>query len=293
MKTNMKFGISALLMAMMLVSMVFVPAVSAQEIVKENKKDIVGEPWIMEIDNLNRLDTDEFLSLANQNKTVRKLLKEDRKIGPVQIESLADLKNIPSNYPKHIKKSIIENFTSNNVDQLFSITQTPVTVNVWIVADEEYRSYFGSNWQSEAYNTIEAADNAFIRDYNINFEVGKYSEWDSNDDVHDSGLLDEAQAETGWNTDKQGMDMMAIFTNQETDHRGWSEMLGDAWIMKHQISANWDWHLAQHEASHNYDAPDHGYVGPYCIMTYTYMMVTDNWCSDCYQTIENNRNHFG
>ena len=31
--------------------------------------------------------------------------------------------------------------------------------------------------------------------------------------------------------------MMAVFTNQQTDHRGWSEPLGDAWIMKHQISS--------------------------------------------------------
>jgi len=35
-----------------------------------------------------------------------------------------------------------------------------------------------------------------------------------------------------------------------------------------------------------------GYWGPYCIMTYTFMMVTDQWCDDCDQTIEDNRNHF-
>lgn len=86
--------------------------------------------------------------------------------------------------------------------------------------------------------------------------------------------------------------MLAIFTDQSTDHRGWSEPLGDAWIMKHQISADWDWHLAQHEASHNYDCPDHGYTGPVCIMTYANMMITANWCVDCDQTIETNRNHF-
>ena len=30
--------------------------------------------------------------------------------------------------------------------------------------------------------------------------------------------------------------------------------------MKHQISSSWDWHLAQYEASYNYDYPDHGYL---------------------------------
>ena len=78
--------------------------------------------------------------------------------------------------------------------------------------------------------------------------------------VHDSRLFNEAQEETGWNNKKAGRDMMAMFTNQQTDHRGWSEPLGDAWIMKHQISSGWDWHLAQHEASYNYDYPDHGYL---------------------------------
>src|SRR5690606_11420432 len=111
-----------------------------------------------------------------------------------------------------------------------------------------------------------------------------------------SFLLSEAQSETGWNSNQQGMDMLAIFTDQGMDNRGRSELMnyngGDAWIMKHQISADWDWHLAQHEASHNYDCPDHGYTGPVCIMTYAHMMITDNWCVDCDQTIETNRNHF-
>ncbi len=171
-------------------------------------------------------------------------------------------------------------------------TTTANTVNVWIVADEEYRSNFGNSWKTQAYNTIETADNAFFNDHNINFIVGKYSTWDSDDSVHDSSLLDEAQVETGWNTNHQGMDMLAVFTDQSTDSRGWGERPGDAWIMKHQITSGWDWHLAQHEASHNYDCPDHGYTGPTCIMTYTYMMVTDDWCSGCGQTIETNRNHF-
>ena len=87
--------------------------------------------------------------------------------------------------------------------------------------------------------------------------------------------------------------MLAVFTNQWTTSRGWSEEDGDAWFMKHQLSADWDWHLAQHEASHNYFCQDHGYFGPDCIMTYTYMMITDSWCSSCATTIENNKNHFG
>ena len=43
-----------------------------------------------------------------------------------------------------------------------------------------------------------------------------------NNSVHEGRLLKEVQEETGWNNKKPG----------------------DAWIMKHQISSIWDWHLA-------------------------------------------------
>ncbi|NLA43520.1 hypothetical protein GX865_05240, partial [Candidatus Saccharibacteria bacterium] len=253
---NRKFGIGALLAAMLLMSMVFVPAVNAADnAAKENQDDTsVGEPWFEKGDELNRLSIDELRALAEQNETVRKMIEEDLKIKPAQIESLKDLENLPDNYPEDIRKAEIENFTSKNINQQFSTKATTTnTVDVWIVADEEYRSTFGSNWQTQAYNTIENADNAFYNDHNINFVVGKYSTWDSDDSTDNSSLLlAEAQSETGWNSNHQGMDMLAIFTNQAMDHRGRSESMnyngGDAWIMKHQITSGWDWHLAQHEA---------------------------------------------
>lgn len=293
MKNNVKLGISLMLVAILFTSMVFVLTASAENMTKKSDK-VISTPWFEEVDELNSLTTDELHILATQNETVRKLIEEDQKLESIEIESIEDLKSMPNDFPEGLKQFAMKNLTSSYIAQMSSSTTTRSTntVYVWIVADEEYRSYFGSNWQSEAYSTIESADNAFYSNHDINFVVGKYSEWDSNDDVHDSRLLYEAQSETGWNTNQQGMDMMAIFTNRQTDHRGWGEKPGDAWIMKHQITSGWDWHLAQHEASHNYDCPDHGYLGPYCIMTYTYMMTTDNWCNDCDQTIEDNRNQF-
>jgi hypothetical protein len=38
-------------------------------------------------------------------------------------------------------------------------------------------------------------------------------------------LLAEAQSETGWNSNQQGMDMLVIFTNQIMDNRGRSESM--------------------------------------------------------------------
>jgi len=288
---------SLFLVAILFLSVVLVPMGNAKidTIEKEEKQnEAIGTPWFETGDELKRLSTDELHELAESNATIKMIIEEDLKLSGVKIESLADLQNMPDDYPLDIKMEA--------VDELISASQVTTlstnTVYVWIVADEEYRSYFGSNWQSEAYETIEAADESFGRDHNINFVVGKYSTWDSNDNVHDSSLLDEAQSETGWNSDQDGMDMLAVFTNQATDKRGWAESInddgGDAWIMKHQTSLepDWDWHVAQHEASHNYGCPDHGYYGPYCAMTYTFMMGADEWCSSCDSTIETNRNHF-
>lgn len=295
-----KFRISLIFATILLIGIMFVPAVSATDsTAKRCQNESIGDPWFEKGDELNRLSGDERRALAEKNETVRKMIEEDLKIKPVKIENSKDLENLPANYPEDIKKIIVGNISSKAVNLQSSIAQTTATntVNVWIIADEEYRSTFGSDWQTKAYNTIEGADDAFDNDHSINFVVGKYSTWDSTDSENSSSaLLAEAQNESGWNSNHQGMDMLAIFTDQSMDKRGRSEAMdhngGDAWIMKHQITSGWDWHLAQHEASHNYNCPDHGYTGPVCIMTYANMMTTANWCVDCDQTIETNRNHF-
>lgn len=295
MTAKAKFGIGILLLTTLLIGVVFAPTVSADSTAKESQDESIGDPWFKKGDELNRLSGDERRALAEKNETVRKMIEEDLKIKPVRIENSKDLENLPANYPEDIKKIMIGNISAKNVNLQSSVAQTTTTntVNVWIIADEEYRSTFGSNWKTKAYNTIEGADDAFNNDHSINFVVGKYSTWDSTDSEDNcSLLLREAQSESGWNSNHQGMDMLAIFTDQSMDKRGRSEHLGDAWIMKHQITADWDWHVGQHEASHNYGCPDHGYTGPVCIMTYVNMMITANWCVDCDQTIETHRNHF-
>ncbi len=289
---------SLFLVAILCLSVVFVPMGSAKNITKEEvKAESIGTPWFetgnKTIDELSRLSTDEMRELAKTNETVRKIIEEDLKPDGAKIESFEDLKCLPSNYPEDLKNTAINDLKFAQSNQTSVNTKSIVNVYVWVVADEEYIAHFGSNWQQEAYDTIEAADEAFGNDHDINFIVNKYSTWESNDNEDSSQTLqDDAESDMGWWSDKQGCDMMAIFTNQGMDHRGMSEFLGDAWIMKHQGVFNWDWHLAQHEASHNYDCPDHGYLGPYCIMTYNSMFSTDDWCTDCDNTIETNRYHF-
>lgn len=59
-------------------------------------------------------------------------------------------------------------------------------------------------------------------------------------------------------------------------------------------AAGVDWphdNIVQHETSHLFNAPDHGYTGPYCVMTYMYAGVSwfgDVWCSDCEDAVDDN-----
>ncbi|WP_052402760.1 hypothetical protein [Methanococcoides methylutens] len=102
--------IRMLFIAMLLISMVIVVSMDAQDVVEDNKNEPAEAPWIEGVDDFNRLSADELLPLAEQNETVRKLVEESRKIHPVQIESLEDLENLPDNYPEDIKKIMIEDY---------------------------------------------------------------------------------------------------------------------------------------------------------------------------------------
>ncbi|MCO5382818.1 MAG: hypothetical protein NHB15_12585 [Methanosarcina barkeri] len=125
------------------------PAVNATDsTAKESQKESVGDPWFEKGDELNRLSGDERRALAEKNETVKKMIEEDLKVKPVKIENSKDLENLPANYPEDINKVITETISSKITDQKSSTLQatTTNTVNVWIVADEEHRSTFGSNW---------------------------------------------------------------------------------------------------------------------------------------------------
>ncbi len=287
---------------MLFVGVVMVPLTSAKNIVKEKDKDIsedIGTPWLETDDELMnklvRLSTDEIRKLGETNETVKRFIEEDLKPDGAKIESFEDLEGLPENYPEDLKNAAIKDLISAQSDRTSVSTKSIVSVYVLIAADEEYRAHFGSSWQQEAYDTIEAADNAFYADHDINFIPYVYDEWDSDDSETDgSELMDEAEAYINWPSNKQGCDMLAIFTGQAMDSGGKGETgsNADAWILKHQ-SYSGDWHVAQHESSHNYDCHDHvDSALPVCIMNYEHCYSTDDWCSTCDSTIESNRYHF-
>ncbi|TAH37409.1 MAG: hypothetical protein EYC70_10595 [Planctomycetota bacterium] len=122
------------------------------------------------------------------------------------------------------------------------------TVYVNCPGDEEYRSYFGSSWQSHINTVVESADNSLYSNWGINFIVGAYCTWDSNDAASINGLLDEAYAECGYG----GQEYMAAFSNDPTSggavgiaYIGWPRQLTKRYLSYENV-------ICQHEAGHTY-----------------------------------------
>jgi len=138
----MKPGIAALVLAFLLVVVFFIPTQDTQKAAGNGREEETektaaapwfneGDPWFNEGDELNRLSTDELRALAERNETVRKMLEEDQKLEPVQIESLEDLEHLPENYPEEKKRLEIEDYlarqnlseeTTNSYDNISEST---------------------------------------------------------------------------------------------------------------------------------------------------------------------------
>ena len=66
---------------------------------------------------------------------------------------------------------------------------------------------------------------------------------------------------------------------------------GTTFVMKTRVT--YPANTFQHEASHFFNAPDHGWdLFTYCCMSYYYTQSTRVWCSGCTSTINSNRFHY-
>jgi len=93
-----------------------------------------------------------------------------------------------------------------------------VTVYFKIAADEEFRTYYGSQWQSTANDKLISADPYFREEQSIGLSsVSTAYQWDSVDTATDCAILiNEARSESGWNGGTySGADILAIFTKQD------------------------------------------------------------------------------
>lgn len=185
-----------------------------------------------------------------------------------------------------------------------------ITLRVLVAADEEYRKrmdVMGAGWREEALMVLERADDAFYRDFGINFAATGFVEWDSPNEESDGvTLLIAAQSDLGWGQGRDGHDILLVFTGQDIkDYAGWAEHYygsrdADTVILQHQFDLwrrNKDWHVLQGELSHLFGASDH--VSPSDpiywredIMSYKWLYYTDKWDALCSKIIQKNRERF-
>lgn len=183
----------------------------------------------------------------------------------------------------------------------FRITVIPKEriVSVYAAADEEYIDYYDDwwnpwdqeQWKSEIRKAVELGDNAFEKEFKINFIITDIGTWDSTDGVHDyAKLWDEAWREI----DKGTNDIKVAFTGQEM-RKGKHKVLGAAMydtVIVNPVRNVFVDNLHQHEYSHLFGAPDHTDPAIKCIMTYNsedWVWKINTWCSSCHSTIKENK----
>jgi len=148
-----------------------------------------------------------------------------------------------------------------------------VTVKVYAVADEEYRAAH-SNWTSYVGNIIENADNAYIRDFGINWSIDSYWNWNSSGGNASAILSNLASVASGLgrglvqgfsadsNFDAGGI----AYVYNSNPYTGYSVCLD-------QGSSSTTYAL-RHEIGHNYGC-SHDFGSTVCMMNYTYSYSVD------------------
>lgn len=171
---------------------------------------------------------------------------------------------------------------------------TDRTVTVLVAADEEYRAAH-SDWQTLVQNIVEKADDGFIRDHNIDFEVAAFAQW-SSEGNNASEILQDLDGDYNG----QGYDFVVGFTRDANFNSG-----GIAYVYPYApsgsaISVNLDqghentWHAAQHEFSHNYGlGHDAQGSGIECIMNYDYSYQVDYWDQEHDNEIQAHKSWYG
>lgn len=148
-----------------------------------------------------------------------------------------------------------------------------VNLNVYAIADEEYRAAH-SNWTSLLNQIIETADNAYIRDFDINWVIQGYYSWTSNGGSASAILSDLASDGSGL---PNGLAMG--FSDDNNFNAG-----GIAYVYQSNPGTGFSVCLDQgtssttyalrHEIGHNYGA-SHDFGSVVCMMNYNYSYSVD------------------
>jgi len=196
-----------------------------------------------------------------------------------------------------IKRGIIKSpKTSDTVTSLKSIEgphqiNGKIYVEIFIAKDDAHRPEM-------SFSELESRTDQALDKFEEEFGVSMYDTWylgfwdasDVSDSDNSSQVLDDLREDCSW---AQDADNEIVFGwADDLDHNGRAYLNGFYAVGSENPTHPFDWSekcVVQHEISHNFNAPDHGYFGPYCIMTYFYAYLgVDKWCSDCWDTVYGN-----
>lgn len=147
------------------------------------------------------------------------------------------------------------------------------TVPVYAVADEEYVAAH-SNWQTLLNQIIETADNAYYRDYRINWVINGYYTWTSTGNNSSQILGSLASAGSGL---PDGL-CMGFSRDSKFDAGGiayvYTSNPGTGFSVCKDQGTTSTTSALRHEIGHNYGA-HHDFDPVVCLMNYTYSYSID------------------
>lgn len=215
----------------------------------------------------------------------------DRSInGQTSAERIAYTANSTGTY-----RILVNNYSWSNGTAQYKLGVTKVSspvgiipVSVQAVADEEFRTRYGDNWQNRITELVSQAGEGFESDFGIQYNVNYYVAWDSDNSLTTlSELLQEAIVET---TAPEQVKM--VFTTQTTSdgYVGLVPYAGaDEMIVKDTEYFEFDWDTTRHEASHVYYCTHDGHPeDTHCILN----QIIEYWDVLCVNDIYNNKNKY-
>jgi len=193
-------------------------------------------------------------------------------------------------------------------------------VKCLVAWDEEWSSVAQSSYGYSAQDLARvifwtSAGCLFDLQFDIKFTIGSYVSWDSYDDPETSlEMLEEVVRETGFVSGaKHGgvtCHVLVAFTDQDIPNAyGRANSSIGAVIVQEFYTWSGGQHtdnILQHELSHLYKAKHHDVEGMDCVMNTAryslgfpdyivvpHAVMTNNWCSQCINKIEGNREIWG
>lgn len=186
--------------------------------------------------------------------------------------------------------ALFRGFEVDELDKYPGEAPSATTVPVYAAADEEYRAQY-SNWTSKLYNIIETADNAYYRDYAINWVIQGYYNWTSSGSNSSAILSDLA-----YDFRNMSDGLVMGFTRDSKFTAGgiayvYSSNPGTGYSVCLDQGSTSTVYALRHEIGHNYGA-SHDFGSTVCMMNYTYAYSVDYFDSAHDSLVSSHSNWF-